>query len=124
MIACRQLGANLFLDVRMRNSFRQFDPITPGKKQETASDECSQGEYVAGTKKRDLRMRPIYHRKQERTQAQILVCFLSRVMWRTLQQRMKTSVPGTAPRKFIEELREVRSLDVLLRTIGKHPQSP
>ena len=35
-------------------------------------------------------------------------------MWKTLQQWMKTSGLGTAPRKLIEEMREVRSLDVLL----------
>jgi len=35
-------------------------------------------------------------------------------MWRTLQQWMKASGLGTAPRKLIEEMREVRSLDVLL----------
>jgi len=66
------------------------------------------------TEKHDLGMRPIYHQKQDRTQAHILVCFLSLAMWRTLQQWMKASGLGTAPRKLIEEMREVRSLDVLL----------
>jgi len=66
------------------------------------------------TEKHDFGMRPIYHQKQDRTQAHILVCFLSLAMWRTLQQWMKASGLGTAPRKLIEEMREVRSLDVLL----------
>jgi transposase len=66
------------------------------------------------TEKHDLGMRPIYHQKQDRTQAHILVCFLSLAMWRTLQQWMKASGLGTAPRKLIEEMREVRSLDVVL----------
>ena len=35
-------------------------------------------------------------------------------MWRTLQQWMKASGLGTAPRKLLEELRELKSLDVLL----------
>jgi hypothetical protein len=35
-------------------------------------------------------------------------------MWKTLQQWMKASGLGTAPRKLIEEMREVKSLDVLL----------
>jgi hypothetical protein len=35
-------------------------------------------------------------------------------MWRTLQQWMKASGLGTAPRKLQEELRELKSLDVLL----------
>jgi hypothetical protein len=35
-------------------------------------------------------------------------------MWRMLQQWMKASGLGTAPRKLLEELRELKSLDVLL----------
>ncbi len=66
------------------------------------------------TEKHDLGMRPIFHHKQERTQSHILVCFLALTMWRTLQQWMKASGLGTAPRKLLEELRELKSLDVLL----------
>ena len=71
------------------------------------------------TEKHDLGMRPIFHHKQDRTQAHILVCFLALTMWRTLQQWMKVSGLGTAPRKLLEELRELRSLDVLLPTREK-----
>ena len=66
--------------------------------------------------KHDLELRPIFHHKQERTQAHILVCFLSLVLWRTLEQWMETSGLGTAPRKLLEEMAEVRSLDVVLPT--------
>jgi len=71
------------------------------------------------TEKHDLGMRPIYHHKQGRTQAHILVCFLALTMWRTLQQWMKASGLGTAPRKLLEELRVLKSLDVLLPTREK-----
>jgi len=71
------------------------------------------------TEKHDLGMRPIFHRKKDRTQAHILVCFLALAMWRTLQQWMKSSGLGTAPRKLLEELRELKSLDVLLPTREK-----
>ena len=71
------------------------------------------------TEKYDLGMRPIFHHKQDRTQAHILVCFLALTMWRTLQQWMKASGLGTAPRKLLGELRELKSLDVLLPTRGK-----
>jgi hypothetical protein len=40
-------------------------------------------------------------------------------MWRTLQQWVKASGFGTAPRKLLEEMREVRSLDVLLPSKDK-----
>ena len=71
------------------------------------------------TAKHDLRLRPIYHQKQDRTRAHILVCFLSLTLWRTLQQWMKTSGLGTAPRKLLEEMREIKSLDMLLPTREK-----
>jgi len=71
------------------------------------------------TAKHDLGMRPVYHQKKERTHAHILVCFLSLAMWRTLQQWMKASGLGTAPRKLLEEMREIKSLDVLLPTRDK-----
>ena len=66
------------------------------------------------TTKHDLGMRPIFHQKKDRTQAHILVCFLSLVVWRTLQQWMKTSGLGTAPRRLLTEMRQIQSLDVLL----------
>jgi len=69
--------------------------------------------------KSDLCIRPIYHQRQDRTQAHILVCFLALVLWRTLQQWMSASGLGTAPRKLLEELHEIRSLDVLLPTRDK-----
>jgi transposase len=69
--------------------------------------------------KSDLCIRPIYHQRQDRTQAHILVCFLALLLWRTLQQWMSASSLGTAPRKLLEELHQIRSLDVLLPTREK-----
>jgi transposase len=69
--------------------------------------------------KSDLGIRPIYHHRSDRTQAHILVCFLALAMWRTLEQWMSGCGLGTAPRKLLEELREVRSMDVLLPTRDK-----
>lgn len=64
-------------------------------------------------------MRPIFHQKKDRTQAHILVCFLALAMWRMLTHWMSCSGIGTAPRKLLEELRMVNSLDVLLPTRDK-----
>jgi hypothetical protein len=66
--------------------------------------------------KHDLGLRPVFHQTEKRTQAHILVCFLSLVMWRTLQQWMEGAGLGTAPRKLLEEMAEVRSMDVVLPT--------
>ena len=93
-----------------RTNWKEADPKTIWKRY----IELTEVEDAFRTEKHDLGMRPIYHHKKDRTQAHILVCFLSLAMWRTLQQWMKASGLGTAPRKLIEEMREVRSLDVLL----------
>ncbi len=66
--------------------------------------------------KHDLGLRPIHHQKQDRTQAHILVCFLALVMWRTLQPWMQGCGLGSAPRKLLEEIAEIRSLDIVLPT--------
>jgi len=66
--------------------------------------------------KSDLRIRPLYHQRTDRTQSHILVCFLALALWRALEQWMLASGLGSAPRKLLEELREIRSLDVLLPT--------
>ena len=101
-----QSGGNYIL----RTNWKEADPKTIWKRY----IQLTEVEDAFRTEKHDLGMRPIYHRKQDRTQAHILVCFLSLAMWRALQQWMKASGLGTAPRKLIEEMREVRSLDVLL----------
>jgi transposase len=80
--------------------------------------QLTQVEDAFRTTKSDLGMRPIYHHKAHRTQAHILVCFLALVLWRTLQEWMDCSGLGTAPRELLEELREIKSLDVLLPSRG------
>ena len=99
----------------LRTNWRETDP----KVLWSTYIQLTEVEDAFRTTKHDLGMRPIFHQKQDRTQAHILVCFLSLVLWRTLQQWMKTSGLGTAPRKLLEELRELRSLDVLLPTRDK-----
>jgi transposase len=94
----------------LRTNWKEADPKTIWKRY----IQLTEVEDAFRTEKHDLGMRPIYHKRQDRTQAHILVCFLSLAMWRTLQQWMKASGLGTAPRKLIEEMREVKSLDVLL----------
>ena len=100
----------------LRTNWKEDDPKTIWKRYL----QLTEVEDAFRTEKHDLGMRPIYHQKQDRTQAHILVCFLSLAMWRTLQQLMKTSGLGTAARKLIEEMREVRSLDVLLPAKDKN----
>lgn len=81
--------------------------------------ELTQVEDAFRTTKSDLGMRPIFHQKKDRMQAHILVCFLSLAMWRMLSHWMNCSGIGSAPKKLLEELRTVKSLDVLLPTRDK-----
>ncbi len=94
----------------LRTNWKETDPKTLW----STYINLTEVEDAFRTAKHDLGMRPIFHQKQDRTQAHILVCFLSLTLWRTLQQWMKTSGLGTAPRKLLEEVRELKSLDVLL----------
>jgi len=81
--------------------------------------ELTQVEGAFRITKSDLGIRPVYHQRADRTQSHILVCFLALAMWRALEQWMSSSGLGTAPRKLLEELREIRSLDVLLPSKDK-----
>jgi transposase len=99
----------------LRTNWRETDPKTLWN----TYIQLTEVEDSFRTEKHDLGMRPIFHHKQDRTQSHILVCFLALAMWRTLQQWMKASGLGTAPRKLLEGLRELRSLDVLMPTRDK-----
>ena len=66
--------------------------------------------------KSDLSMRPIWHQKQERVQAHVLVCFLAYVLWKTLGQMCKSAGLGDEPRKVLDELAAIQTVDVILPT--------
>ena len=66
--------------------------------------------------KSDLDLRPVWHQKQERVEAHILVCFLPYVLWKTLAQTCRTAGLGEEPRKVFEELSKVALVEVALPT--------
>ena len=66
--------------------------------------------------KSDLSLRPVWHQKQERVEAHVLVCFLAFVLWKTLAQWCKTAGLGDEPRKVLDELAQVAIVDVVLET--------
>ncbi len=66
--------------------------------------------------KSDLKIRPVWHQKQDRVLAHILVCFLAYVLWKTLGQLCHQAGLGDEPRRVLEELRGLRVVDVLLPT--------
>jgi hypothetical protein len=66
--------------------------------------------------KSDLRIRPIWHQRQDRVEAHILVCFLAYVLWKTLGQLCRQSGLGDEPRRVLDELSRIRLVDVILPT--------
>jgi transposase len=66
--------------------------------------------------KTDLSIRPIWHQKEERVLAHILVCFLAYVLWKTLGQVCRQAGLGDEPRRVLDEIAEIRLVDVVLPT--------
>lgn len=66
--------------------------------------------------KSDLSIRPVWHHKQDRVLAHILVCFLAYAMWKTLAQICQRAGLGNEPRRILAELSEIRSMDIVLPT--------
>ena len=66
--------------------------------------------------KSDLVMRPVWHQKEQRVQAHILVCFLAYVLWKTLGMWCNRAGLGDEPRKIFAELEQISLVDVLLPT--------
>ena len=66
--------------------------------------------------KDDLRLRPVWHQKQHRVQAHILVSFLAYVLWKCFGQMCRQAGLGDEPRKIIEEIKNLQLNDVVLPT--------
>ena len=78
--------------------------------------QLTEAEAAFRVHKSDLSIRPIWHQKQERVLAHILVCFLAYVLWKTLGQNCQRAGLGHEPRRVLEELGKIRLVDVVLPT--------
>ena len=84
--------------------------------------------------KSDLGLRPVFHQKQDRVQAHILVCFMALAMWRVLELWLKGKGLGDTGRQVIQQISTIRSMDVVLpvrdrpevrlRLVGKPEKMP
>jgi transposase len=66
--------------------------------------------------KGDLRIRPIWHQKEERVKAHVLVCFLAYVLWKMLGQMCRRAGLGNEPRKVLDEIAQIKAVDVVMPT--------
>jgi transposase len=76
--------------------------------------QLTEAEAAFRIQKSDLSIRPIWHHKEERVQAHILVCFLAYVLWKTLEQWQQRAGLGNSPRTILEEVGRIQSTDVVL----------
>jgi hypothetical protein len=76
--------------------------------------QLTEAEWAFRITKDELEIRPIWHHKEERVKAHILVCFLAYAMWKTLTGWMSQAGLGAAPRTLLYELAKIKSGDVVL----------
>lgn len=60
--------------------------------------------------KSDLRFRPIFHRKENRIKAHLLICFAAYALYKELELKIKESNMSISPQKAIDELKEVQQI--------------
>ena len=78
--------------------------------------QLTQAEAAFRIHKDQLNVRPIWHQREDRVQAHILVCFLAFVLWKSLEMWQSRSGLGNSPRTILEELARIQSHDVVLPT--------
>jgi len=95
----------------LRTNLNGLDPGTLWKRY----IQLTEAEWAFRITKDELAIRPIWHQKQDRVKAHILVCFVAYVLWKTLAQWMRGAGLGDAPRTLVEEFAKIKSGDVVLK---------
>jgi hypothetical protein len=79
--------------------------------------QLAEAEAAFRIQKSELSIRPIWHQRESRVKAHILVCFLAYVLWKTLEQWQRRAGLGQSPRTILDELGRIQSTDVVLPTV-------
>jgi transposase len=121
--------AGCTLEVAIQNSFDHWAALSEGvyllrsnvtdwsdEKLWKAYVQLSQAEAAFRIQKDQLSIRPIWHQREDRVQAHILVCFLAFVLWKTLELWQERAGLGNSPRTLLEELARIQAHDVILPT--------
>ncbi len=96
----------------LRSNIRDWSPEELWR----AYIQLTEAEAAFRIHKSDLSVRPIWHQKEERVRAHILVCFLAYVLWKTLARRCREAGLGDEPRKVFQEISQIKLTDVILPT--------
>ena len=78
--------------------------------------QLTEAEAAFRVHKADLQIRPVWHHREDRVGAHILVCFLAYVLWKTLAASCRQAGLGDEPRQVFKELSDITLVDVLLPT--------
>jgi transposase len=105
----------------LRSNLNETDPKTLWKHY----IQLTEAEWAFRITKDELVLRPIWHHKEDRVKAHILVCFLAYAMWKALAGWMGRSGLGDAPRSLLDEVAKIKSGDVVLpiHQVGGRPPS-
>jgi transposase len=76
--------------------------------------QLTEAEAAFRVHKSDLAIRPIWHHKEGRIKAHILVCFIAYALWKTLQQWQSRAGLGHAPRTILTEFARIHAADIVL----------
>ena len=122
-------AAGCTLEVSIRQDFDQWAALSEGayvlrsnvtewsdEKLWKAYIQLTQAEAAFRIQKDQLSIRPIWHQREDRVQAHILVCFLAFVLWKTLELWQERAGLGNSPRTLLEELARIQAHDVILPT--------
>ena len=66
--------------------------------------QLTEAEAAFRVHKSDLQIRPVWHHREDRVGAHILVCFLAYVLWKTLAASCRQAGLGNEPRQVFKEL--------------------
>lgn len=61
-----------------------------------------------------MKIRPVWHQKEEGVQTHILVCFPAYVLWKMLGQMCRRAGLGNELRKVIDEIDRKKAVDIAL----------
>lgn len=78
--------------------------------------QLTQIEAVFRSLKSELGIRPIYHQKEDRSDAHILVAFLAYCLQVTLKNRLMAYAPGLTPAAVMDKLGTIQMIDVCIPT--------
>jgi transposase len=81
--------------------------------------QLTQIESVFRSLKSELGIRPIYHQREHRADAHILIAFLAYGLQVTLKHRLLLHAPGLTPVAVLEKLAEIKMIDVWIPTVDQ-----